>query len=244
MPTCLARCCSCWTSTCRCSTGPRCWRQIKSDAATAAVPVIMLTTTDDPREIERCYALGCSVYVIKPVDYEALAQAVQRLGSFLQVIRVPGPEASGEKLAVNRSAGLCYELNGKPMISSESNRKATVQRKSIAFALGEQVYALPLEAVREILPMAQLSRPPGMPSLLDGFLNLGGTSVAVVNLGRLFGSPNPPWQLHSPLLVLRSQQAPWCWPSSGWSASFRSPRIRSPGWETIARATTARKAWR
>ena len=49
----------------------------------------MLTTTDDPREVQRCYQLGCSVYVTKPVDYQSFIDAVKRLGLFLQVVQVP-----------------------------------------------------------------------------------------------------------------------------------------------------------
>lgn len=64
-------------------------RQLRSDPRTAMVPVIMLTTTDDPREIERCYQLGCNVYVTKPVDYQAFVEAIKRLGLFLQVVAVP-----------------------------------------------------------------------------------------------------------------------------------------------------------
>jgi CheY-like chemotaxis protein len=64
-------------------------RRIKSDPRTNAIPIIMLTTTDDPREIERCYQLGCSVYVTKPVEYTAFIEAINRLGLFLQVVRVP-----------------------------------------------------------------------------------------------------------------------------------------------------------
>ena len=64
-------------------------RRLKADPRTAAVPVIMLTTTDDPREIERCYQLGCSVYVTKPVEYADFIEAIKRLGLFLQVVRVP-----------------------------------------------------------------------------------------------------------------------------------------------------------
>jgi CheY-like chemotaxis protein len=64
-------------------------RQIKSDSRTALIPVIMLTTTDDPREIQRCYELGCSVYITKPVDYQGFVEAIKRLGLFLQVVRVP-----------------------------------------------------------------------------------------------------------------------------------------------------------
>jgi CheY-like chemotaxis protein len=64
-------------------------RQMKADPRTALIPVIMLTTTDDPREIQRCYELGCSVYITKPVDYQAFVEAINRLGLFLQVVRVP-----------------------------------------------------------------------------------------------------------------------------------------------------------
>src|SRR3954462_2121137 len=38
-------------------------RRLKADAATARLPVIVLTTTDDPREIRRCYELGCNIYI-------------------------------------------------------------------------------------------------------------------------------------------------------------------------------------
>jgi CheY-like chemotaxis protein len=64
-------------------------RQLKTDESTAKIPAIMLTTTDDPREVERCYQLGCSVYITKPVEYEAFVEAVRRLGLFLQVVAVP-----------------------------------------------------------------------------------------------------------------------------------------------------------
>jgi CheY-like chemotaxis protein len=63
--------------------------QIKQDEATAKIPVIMLTTTDDPREIERCYEAGCSIYITKPVEYEGFVEAIKRLGMFLQVVNVP-----------------------------------------------------------------------------------------------------------------------------------------------------------
>jgi CheY-like chemotaxis protein len=64
-------------------------RQLKADPSTATLPIIMLTTTDDPGEVERCYELGCSVYISKPVDYQAFVEAIQRLGLFLQVVKVP-----------------------------------------------------------------------------------------------------------------------------------------------------------
>jgi CheY-like chemotaxis protein len=62
--------------------------QLKSDPRTDKIPVIMLTTTDDPREIERCYEIGCSAYITKPVAYDAFVEAIRRLGLFLQVVTV------------------------------------------------------------------------------------------------------------------------------------------------------------
>ncbi|WP_294237697.1 response regulator [uncultured Sphingomonas sp.] len=56
-------------------------------------PVVVLTTTDDKIEIQRCYDLGCNVYITKPVNYENFAQAIRQLGLFLSVIQVPEVEA-------------------------------------------------------------------------------------------------------------------------------------------------------
>lgn len=55
-------------------------------------PVVVLTTTDDKVEIQRCYDLGCNVYITKPVNYENFAQAIRQLGLFLTVIQVPEVE--------------------------------------------------------------------------------------------------------------------------------------------------------
>lgn len=65
-------------------------RQIKQDPELRKIPVIMLTTTDDPREVERCHALGCSNYIVKPVDYDKFAEAIKQLGLFITLVQVPG----------------------------------------------------------------------------------------------------------------------------------------------------------
>lgn len=65
--------------------------RIKEDAGLRRVPVIVLTTTDDQREIQRCYDLGCNVYITKPVEYETFAAAIRQLGLFLTVMQVPEP---------------------------------------------------------------------------------------------------------------------------------------------------------
>ena len=52
------------------------------------LPVMMLTTTDDPREVEKCYALGCNIYITKPIDFLKFAETLKRLGLFIQVVKV------------------------------------------------------------------------------------------------------------------------------------------------------------
>jgi CheY-like chemotaxis protein len=69
-------------------------KAIKADPKLAQLPVIILTTTDDPREVDRCYQLGCSVYITKPVQYQEFVEALTRLGMFLEIIRVPGREST------------------------------------------------------------------------------------------------------------------------------------------------------
>ncbi|MCD8534861.1 MAG: response regulator [Verrucomicrobia bacterium] len=64
-------------------------RRIKSDTVLRKLPVTMLTTTDDPREITRCYELGCSQYIVKPVDYEKFAEIVRKFGMFVTLVRIP-----------------------------------------------------------------------------------------------------------------------------------------------------------
>ncbi len=63
--------------------------KVKSNVHTKRTPVVVLTTTDDSREIQRCYDLGANVYIVKPVNYESFANAIRQLGLFLSVIQVP-----------------------------------------------------------------------------------------------------------------------------------------------------------
>ncbi|CVI63966.1 response regulator [Agrobacterium salinitolerans] len=63
--------------------------QIKSNEYTRRLPVVVLTTTDDETEIQKCYDLGANVYITKPVDYEGFATAIKNLGLFFSVIQIP-----------------------------------------------------------------------------------------------------------------------------------------------------------
>jgi len=64
-------------------------RRIKATEHTKRIPVVVLTTTDDQREIQRCYDLGCNVYITKPVDYDSFATSIRQLGLFMSVMQVP-----------------------------------------------------------------------------------------------------------------------------------------------------------
>ncbi|MFT4074536.1 MAG: response regulator [Asticcacaulis sp.] len=63
--------------------------RLKTDERTRRIPVIVLTTTDNPRDIDRCYALGCNAFMTKPVGYNDFSEAIQKLGLMLTIVRVP-----------------------------------------------------------------------------------------------------------------------------------------------------------
>ena len=63
--------------------------RIKADERTKHIPVVILTTTDDAREVTRCYDLGCNVYITKPVSYQQFSEAIGKLGLFLSVVTIP-----------------------------------------------------------------------------------------------------------------------------------------------------------
>jgi CheY-like chemotaxis protein len=70
-------------------TGVDILKHLKANEHLKRSPVVILTTTDDQYEIQRCYDLGCNVYITKPVDYESFAHSIRQLGLFFSVIQVP-----------------------------------------------------------------------------------------------------------------------------------------------------------
>ncbi len=70
-------------------TGVEILARIKQNEHLRRCPVVVLTTTDDKTEVQRCYELGANVYVTKPVNYENFANAIRQLGLFFLVIQVP-----------------------------------------------------------------------------------------------------------------------------------------------------------
>lgn len=62
--------------------------RMKSDPKTSAIPVIVLTSSDDDRDVSRCYALGCNVFITKPLDYSEFSETIWRLGLFLSIVQL------------------------------------------------------------------------------------------------------------------------------------------------------------
>lgn len=70
-------------------TGAEILQAIKRDERLRRLPVIVLTTTDDQRELERCYDLGANICITKPLNDTQFANAIRQLGQFLSVIVIP-----------------------------------------------------------------------------------------------------------------------------------------------------------
>ncbi len=64
-------------------------RRLRADNELKMLPIIMLTTTDDVRDVKRCHQLGCNGYIQKPVDYDRFAEAIRRIGLFVPLLLVP-----------------------------------------------------------------------------------------------------------------------------------------------------------
>ena len=94
-------------------------------------------------------------------------------------------------------------MASKQDLCREAVQRRAGQRKVLIFQLDTQDYGISLDLVLEILPMALLSRPPGLPRVLAGFLDLGGAAVPVLRLAELFGVPERATGLYSPLVVMR-----------------------------------------
>ena len=66
--------------------------QIKSDERLRLIPVVMLTSSHEEKDMMRSYKLGVNAYVVKPVDFHDFINAVKELGVFWAVINEPPPE--------------------------------------------------------------------------------------------------------------------------------------------------------
>lgn len=98
------------------------------------------------------------------------------------------------------------EANG-----NEMNDQLQLTARLLVFGLAGHNFAVSLNRVQEIVPMARLSRPPGLPSIVEGFLNLAGTAVTVLRLDRLLNLGDRKPGLYSKLLIFQSSACPIAW---------------------------------
>jgi CheY-like chemotaxis protein len=76
--------------------GDQVLEKIKNDKRTKNIPVVVLTTTDNPHEVTRCYDLGANLYITKPVGYDQFSEAIQKLSMFISIIKTPEKEQRHE----------------------------------------------------------------------------------------------------------------------------------------------------
>jgi CheY-like chemotaxis protein len=69
-------------------------RQVKSDPALKAIPVVVLTSSREEQDLLRTYDLGVNAYVVKPVDFHEFVDAVKLLGGFWAVVNETPPDAA------------------------------------------------------------------------------------------------------------------------------------------------------
>ena len=66
-------------------------QQVKSDENLKTIPVVVLTSSNEEKDMMRSYKLGVNAYVVKPVDFHEFVNAVKELGVFWAVINEPPP---------------------------------------------------------------------------------------------------------------------------------------------------------
>lgn len=72
--------------------------RIKADPELCKIPVIVLTTSQDEADVNRCYELGCSAYVTKPLDYTAFMETVEALGAVLSLPEFAWPRIHSDQI--------------------------------------------------------------------------------------------------------------------------------------------------
>jgi|SRR5688500_4697553 len=64
-------------------------QQIKTDPRTRSVPVVILTSSKENPDIQKCYDLGANSYIVKPVNFESFAAAIKNLGFYWLLLNQP-----------------------------------------------------------------------------------------------------------------------------------------------------------
>jgi len=78
-------------------------RQIKSDPLLKAIPVIVMTSSNDERDLVQTYQFGVNSYIQKPVDFDQFRDIVKQLGLYWLLVNVPPPAGAFARLELNRT---------------------------------------------------------------------------------------------------------------------------------------------
>ena len=66
-------------------------QQIKADPRTRVIPVVVLTSSREERDIVQSYNLGVNSYIVKPVDFQQFTEAVRTIGMYWRILNQPAP---------------------------------------------------------------------------------------------------------------------------------------------------------
>jgi CheY-like chemotaxis protein len=72
-------------------------QQVKADEALKLIPVVVLTSSHEEKDVVASYQLGVNAYVVKPVDFHQFVEAIKELGAFWAVINEPPPGSVRKK---------------------------------------------------------------------------------------------------------------------------------------------------
>lgn len=64
-------------------------QRLKNEESTRSIPVVVLTSSHEDRDIQECYRLGVNSYVVKPVEFEAFAKTVAEMGFYWLLVNKP-----------------------------------------------------------------------------------------------------------------------------------------------------------
>lgn len=124
-------------------------------------------------------------------------------------LRARKPEYSGD---LGTSSG-----RGKLLLTRKKNKQKLNAKEEplpegfgtvAIFEVAGRVCAVPTRDVQEVVLLPDLAKPPGLPTVLEGFMSVGSSAIAVVRLDRLFGFEETKPNLYTPILILRGQEPP------------------------------------
>ena len=72
-------------------------RQLKSDERTRTIPIVVVTSSRESKDLEECYRLGVNAFVVKPVHFGEFVEAMKQVGAFWALLNEPPPGSVGRR---------------------------------------------------------------------------------------------------------------------------------------------------